>query len=273
MPDVRPAPQARFAADTAVTPLGDGRYTARIDRGWWIQRGPNGGYLAAILQRALRAEVAEDHRATRSLTVHYLRPPAEGPADIDVVVERAGRTLSTVSARLTQGGRTMALAVAALAADRDDAVDFDDTTMPEVAPPDRCPPMPEPSAGLSIPMRDRYESRLAVGGALFVEGPRALTGGWIRLADGEPADEVVLTALTDAWPPAVFTRSARPLAVPTVDLTVHLRNAVVDPTGWFLVVFRTQLSSGGYLEEDGEIWSEDGTLLAQSRQLAVAAPA
>ena len=32
----------RFATDTAVVPLGSGRYQARIDPGWWIERGPNG---------------------------------------------------------------------------------------------------------------------------------------------------------------------------------------------------------------------------------------
>lgn len=260
----------RFAADTAVTAAGDGRYAATLDRGWWIQRGPNGGYLAAIVLRAMRAEVADDRRAARSLTVHYLRPPNDGAVDLDVTVERRGRTLSTVSARMTQGGATIALALAALAADRDDGVAFDDAAMPEVSPPDRCPPMPTPT-GLSIPLRERFESRLAIGGPLFGEGPIARTGGWMRLVDGEPLDEIVLTQLTDAWPPAVFTRSATPMAVPTVDLTVHLRNPVTDPGGWCLVVFETRVSAGGYLEEDGEIWSEDGRLLAQSRQLAVAA--
>lgn len=262
-------PADRFATDTAVTAVAPGRWRASLDLGWWIQRGPNGGYLAAIVQRAMRAEVADPDRATRSLTVHYLRPPVEGPVEIDVTVERSGRSLSTVSARMEQEGRTIALALCALATDRPDSTDFDDATMPEVAPPDRCPAV---DTGPTIPMRDRYESRLAVGGPMFVEGPRALTGGWIRLADGEPLDELVVTALTDAWPPAVFTRAAVPLAVPTVDLTVHLRHPVVDPGAWSLVVFRTQISARGYLEEDGEVWSEDGRLLAQSRQLAVATP-
>lgn len=262
-------PADRFAADTAVTPIAPGRWAANLDRGWWIERGPNGGYLAAIVHRALAAAVDDAGRALRSLTVHYLRPPAEGPVEVEVTVERAGRTLSTASARMTQDGATVALAVAALAADRPGAVDFDDAAMPEVAPPDRCPPVP---GGPPIPMRERYETRLAVGGPLFVEGPTALTGGWIRLAGGEPLDAFAATALTDAWPPAVFTRLARPMAVPTVDLTVHHRHPVADPAAWSLVVFRTRVSAAGYLEEDGEVWSEDGRLLAQSRQLAVAAP-
>jgi acyl-CoA thioesterase len=216
----------------------------------------------------MQAEVDDPGRAPRSLTVHYLRPPVEGPAEVEVAVERRGRSLSNVTARMTQDGATVALALAALAADRGDSVDFDDAVMPTVAPPDRCPPMPP---GPDIPMRGRYESRLAIGGAMFAEGPHALTGGWIRLAGGEPLDEVVVAAMTDAWPPAVFTRSATPLAVPTIDLTVHLRQPVLDAAAWSLVVFRTTVSAGGYLEEDGEVWSADGRLLAHSRQLAVAA--
>ena len=48
-----------FDAETAVTPLGDGRYSAGLDRSWWVQRGPNGGYLAAIVLRALTETVAD----------------------------------------------------------------------------------------------------------------------------------------------------------------------------------------------------------------------
>ena len=46
--------ETRFDRDTAVRRLADGEYEARIDRGWWIVVGPNGGYLAAIVTRALQ---------------------------------------------------------------------------------------------------------------------------------------------------------------------------------------------------------------------------
>ena len=49
----------RFDRDTAVTPNGDGSFDVRIDRGWWIVRGPNGGYVAAILAKAASAVVAD----------------------------------------------------------------------------------------------------------------------------------------------------------------------------------------------------------------------
>jgi acyl-CoA thioesterase len=34
-------------------------------------------------------------------------------------------------------------------------------------------------------------------------------------------------------------------------------------------VFRTRVAKEGFAEVDGELWSEDGTLLAQSRQLSL----
>ena len=44
----------RFDRDTALSALGDNRFRVRIDPGWWITHGPNGGYVAAILARAVQ---------------------------------------------------------------------------------------------------------------------------------------------------------------------------------------------------------------------------
>ena len=52
----------RFDRDTEIKPIGEGRYEVRIDRGWWIVRGPNGGYVAAILAKAADHAVADASR-------------------------------------------------------------------------------------------------------------------------------------------------------------------------------------------------------------------
>ncbi len=260
---------SRFATDTAVTAVGEGRYAALVDEGWWIQRGPNGGYLAAIVLRAILAEVADAERTPRSITLHYLRPPAVGPCEVAVTVERAGRGLSTVSARLAQDGRDCILALAALGVAREGAA-FDDHPMPAVPPPEELAPRPDGPP--FVPIRARFDTRPALGAPPFELADEALTGGWIRTSDDDPIDEVLLVALTDAWVPSVFSRVEVPVGVPTIDLTVHLRHAPSREPGWAFVRFRTTLSTHGYLEEDGEVWSADGLLLAQSRQLAVVVP-
>jgi acyl-CoA thioesterase len=248
---------------------GPGRYAATIDRGWWIERGPNGGYLAAIVLRAAIAEVADPVRRPRSITLHYLRPPVEGPCEVAVVVERAGRGLTTLSARLVQDGRDCILALVALGVDRP-GPEIHDHPAPDEGGPDDAPARVEPPEGApDIPFRHRFEVRPVIGGPPFTAGPVAETGGWIRTADRDPVDDVLLAALTDAWPPAVFSRLEERVGVPTVELTVHLRGAPGAADDWSFVRFRTREVVAGYLEETGEVWSPDGRLLAESRQLAV----
>lgn len=266
--------QSRLQRDSAVEPLGDGSYGVVIDDGWWIHRGPNGGYVAALLVRALEAEVADRERMVRSMTTHYLRPPAEGPAQIDVVVQRQGRTLSTVIAELSQHGRVLAVATAAMATERRGTPDFDELRAPEAPDPktilERDPAVV--GAPPQIPMSARYHQRHVIGTPPFVAGPEAHTGGWLRQSDEGAVDVAALVAYADAWSPAIFSLGAF-VPVPTIDLTVHVRR---DPAGfdtsWCLVRFRSRVAAGGFVEEDGEIWSRTGVLLAQSRQLAVMMP-
>jgi acyl-CoA thioesterase len=263
---------SRFERDTAVELRGEGHYEARIDPGWFVVRGPNGGYVAAILLRALAHAVGDASRAPRSLTVHYTAPPVEGPARIETRVERRGRKLTSVSARLRQGDRLLALALAAFSQSRE-APAFRDLSPPEVAPPERCVAIPK-----RIPIHERFDQRWAVGAPPFSGSQSAFAGGWIRLTEAEgfaALDAPLVAAFCDAWPPSVFGRLTEPQAggVPTIDLTIHFRTALPAETvrlgDFALCVFRSRYSRDGFLEEDGEIWSADGELLAHSRQLAL----
>ena len=171
------------------------------------------------------AEVDDAARRPRTLTLHYLRPPAGVRARWTVTVERAGRGLTTVSARLVQDGRDCVLALAALGSDRP-GPELHDHPAPDVPGPDDVPPRPEPPAGTAdVPFRHLFETRPAIGSAPFTSGPKAETGGWIRTADDDPVDDVLIAAITDSWPPAVFSRLDVPVGVPTVELTIHFRGA------------------------------------------------
>ena len=80
----------------------------------------------------------------------------------------------------------------------------------------------------------------------------------------------MLAAATDAFlPPAIF-RAPERIRVPTLELTIHFRGQPPeDAHPWLHCTFVSRVSAGGVVEEDGELWSEDGRLLAQSRQLAL----
>jgi hypothetical protein len=119
--DARPAPLSKFDRDTAVWRSGTDRsqhvqrtlFAAEVSPDWRAGRGPHGGYLAAMLLRALVESVADSERAPRSLTIHYARAPEPGPVQITTTIEREGRSLSTLSARMHQGEDLVALVLAA----------------------------------------------------------------------------------------------------------------------------------------------------------------
>lgn len=259
-----------FATDTAITAVGPGAWEGELRRGWWIVRGPNGGYLAAIVLRAILATVDDPDRRPRSLTLHYIAPATDGPVRLETSVERSGRSLTTVTARMLQDGEAKVLAVAAIAADRP-APEWSTLEAPSAPAVETIAEHAEPP---HVPLAARFEQRW-VEGRPFTRAARARTVGWIRPAVPTPIDWCLVAALTDAWLPAVFVKHEGFAAVPTVDLTIHFRDPLPpgDTTGaWSLVRFTTDVSSSGYLEEDGEVWSAGGRLLAQSRQLAVFLP-
>ncbi len=265
---------SRFARDTALRTVSEGLYEVEIDPGWWIVAGPNGGYLSAVLLRGMQDTVADPARPPRSLTVHFTERAEAGPARLRTRVERAGRALSTVSARLEQGDRILAIAIGAFSRSRSGA-EFQERPAPDVPPPDALPPRAAAGPAES-PFRLRFETRPLPGYEPFSGAPEARSGGWIRPAEAYPADAPLLAALCDSWPPAVFARLERPFesrGAPTIDLTVHFRapldSASREPGAWFLGQWRTRSALDGFLEEDGQIWSRDGRLLAQSRQLAI----
>jgi acyl-CoA thioesterase len=257
-----------FTRATAVEPLGDGAWRAACDGAWATQLGANGGYLAALVLRAMAAELDDPTREARSLTCHYLRPPGEGEVRLDVAVERNGRSLSTVTTRLSQGGALCVLAVAAFAVELDGALDYAADAPAARAPRDveRLAPVAE------VPITAHFVMRPTMGAPLYAGAAESVTGGWLRFADPQPLDAPALAMYADAWWPSPLPRLTRPVTAPTIDLTVHFRApgaAVAIAEEPVLAVFRSSTAAHGFFEEDGELWSRDGVLLAHSRQLAL----
>jgi acyl-CoA thioesterase len=258
----------RFDHDTAITPLGEGRFRARLDRGWWILRGPNGGYLTAILMRAIRAEIDDPGRSPRSVTIHFLSPANEGPVDVEVRTERRGNSLTAVQARMAQEGRLIAIGLAVLGQARP-AFEIPDAQMPEVLPPEQLERNQR-----DIPISGRFDVRMLPGHEPFSGSEHGSVTGWIRLDEPQLLDYILLAAYTDSFPPALFSMldGSSPIGMPTVDLTIHFHAALPRPQDraddYCLARLRSQTSHQGFVVEDAEIWSRDGQLLARARQLA-----
>jgi acyl-CoA thioesterase len=278
----------KFDRDTAVWREDEGTggqalFGAEVAPDWRAGRGPHGGYLAAMLLRALIESIADDTRAPRSLTIHYARAPEPGPVEINTVIERRGRSLSTISARMQQHGELIAIALSAFSAPWG-GPEISDVRMPDVEPPDparkgvKLVERGGPEFARHLVLQPRMDGSLFAGGE-----QQMLIRAWIGLAEPRPIDALSLAFFSDALIPAPYMRMSEPVAVPTVDLTVHFRarmlaapgaasSSKVDAKELCLAQTTTELIHDGFFIEDGLIWAVDGTLLAHSRQLAIVIP-
>lgn len=276
-----------FERDTAVGRLTTARQCARdgevafgaeVSAGWRAGRGPHGGYVAAILLRALIEALDDAARSPRSLTVHYPRAPTPGRVQIRVVRERDGRSLSTLSARMEQNGAPVALALAAFSRA------WGDSEMAELPLPDVTPP--DPARGTPDVLAERIEQGLTpqflrhlvvqprIGPPPFAGADAPMeVGAWVGLREPTAGlDPTVLALFSDALYSPPFVRLAGPATSPTIDLTVHFRADLAPLLGSKELCFARFCSTvvhEGLFEEDGVIWAPDGRVLAQSRQQAI----
>ena len=265
-----------FDDDIALHPAGDG-WQGAIAPGWDTPRGPLGGYVMAILMRGFDLAVDEPERHARSVTVHFLRTPEAGPIEVSATVERKGRSLSTVSGRLEQDGKLIALGLGAYSLAWES---------PFLAPPPKpdVPPASSASrpgaAGAAEspgdfpredppPFTERLVMQHRFGEMPFSGAERGEVGGWLGLRERRPLDAPAIAMLADAWFPAPWPRLAELAPAPTIDLTVHFMAPLPLPDDLLLGRFSSKLVRDGFFDEDGELWTPDGTLVAQSRQLGL----
>ncbi|MFH8804815.1 thioesterase family protein [Streptomyces sp. NPDC017936] len=278
MPEAAIAPatvgDSEFDRDTAVTPREPGVYDADLSAGWTIFGAVNGGYLLAVLGRALADTLP--HRDPFTVSAHYLSASRPGPAVIRTETVRTGRTLSTGQASLLQydeeGREVERIRVLASYGDLDTLPDDVRTSArpPAFPPMDRCfgpEDGPAPDAEQQ-PIAERLMLKLdpsTVGWALGRPSGKGEMRAWFGLADGRDADPLSLLLAVDALPPTAFDLGIAGW-VPTVELTVHVRSRPAP--GPVRVSITTRNLAGGYLEEDAEVWDSADRLVAQSRQLA-----
>jgi hypothetical protein len=138
--------------------------------------------------------------------------------------------------------------------------------MPDVPPPAECRPLiekPIAEAGVGL----LVEHRPARPPIPLTGGDRAEIVVW-RLVEDRPVDALSAAMLADAGPPALYGRLSQYVAMPSTDLTIHFADLAAASAGpWVLGVFRTSHAASGYAIEDGELWTEEGRLVLQARQL------
>jgi hypothetical protein len=244
----------------------------------------NGGALLATVMRAVLAESPLPHPVATS--AHFLRVGAIAPAEVHVSWLKHGRTAATARAALVQDGNvildtTMTVGTVpghAGAADAGHAGDAVPGMLTWTGPPPGFPAIAD-----CVDLGQWRGTTAGDGTAGYAAQVEVLldpaTTGWrqgepsglpemrgyFQLRDRQDPDPYVLALALDGLPPVVFGLGATSWA-PTVELTWHMR-AVPGP-GPLAVAARARNVSGGWFDEEAEVWDASGRLVAQSTQIA-----
>lgn len=262
---------SEFDTDTAVRPARNGRYDAAISDRWDIVGVPNGGYTLALAVRALSDALPQPDPLT--VTGHFLRPAAHGPAEVDVDVVRSGRTTATGRASVLQRGRPLLQVLAAFgdlsARSGPTHLSGGPPTLPD---PDACTDLRGELSREMGALTDRLDMRFPPGTPGWAHDQpsgSARLAAWLRLGDGRPPDVLALPLLVDCFPPPIFELGVRGW-IPTIELTCHVRARPAP--GWLRCAVRTRFVQDGLLDEEIEVWDDDDRLVALARQLALVPP-
>ena len=257
-----------FAEATAVR-AAEGGFVADLDPLWAVGDKLHGGYLLAVLARAVSA-TAGGHAHPVAVTASFLRPPAAGPATVSVTLLRAGRTTAQYRAGLVQDGQACVEALVTQGALDDAAPWWSAAPAPGLPAEDECVLLPADSPGspLRVHILDVVEHRLdpsSLGFAMGQPSQTGRTGAWLRLADGADWDPLSLLVALDPAPPISLVLGVRGWA-PTITLTAYLRR--LPAPGPLRVTMQAAEITSGRMDETALAWDAKGNLVAQATQLA-----
>ncbi|NUT38990.1 MAG: thioesterase family protein [Thermoactinospora sp.] len=257
----------KFDEATQAIRVDETTYDVCLDPGYSIGGPLNGGYLMAVLLRAVVD--ASPHEHPVSTTTQFLKAPTPGPARVIVQQLKEGRTAAFTRATLVKDdvAHLEALVTTATLPAEQDVVY---TGGPEhlMPPPDDCVRLPDPKPESGMTLNAQMEMRFDPPTIGWLKGEptgRPEARAHFRMAEPQDPDPFVLALAVDALPPVVFSAGLRGWA-PTVDLTWHLR--ALPAPGWLTLLGGGRLIADGWFDEEVEVWDSAGRLVAQSRQLA-----
>jgi acyl-CoA thioesterase len=240
----------------------------RTQPDWANMVGPFGGVTAAVLLRAIESHPDRIGEPV-ALTVNFAAPIADGEFEISRRAARTNRTNQHWIVELSQGGVVATTATAVFGIRRDT------WSVTQAVPPTASPPEQiARSSPENLPVWIRmYDMRFAEGsfsGGAIQTGPSSTSTLWVRDAAQRQIDFSALTAMSDIFFPRVFLRRG---VVPagTISMTTyfHADSQHLGALGgdYVLATARADRFERGFFDQNAQLWSRDGTLLATTYQI------
>lgn len=256
-----------FNATTKIqTTENKDHHKLQISKLWNVGRIPNGGYLMAYVAKSMAECLVHPHPV--SVTAYYLDKSENIQACVSHEILREGRSISTISSRLIQNQQEKVHFTAAFSdLNKSKGENFCEQGAPEICAFEDAIAVTEVAPHLR--MYEQFNMRFGPACVGWNKGhykDKAEMHAWLEFADQSKFDVFSLLMVADVLPPVIFTRFGANGWVPTIEMTVSIR--ALPQCSRLQIRGKTRYLTQGFLEEDVEIWDDQGNILALSRQLA-----
>ena len=265
----------RFQEALKLEYVEDNKFTVNPDTNYFVGSTPHGGYLMAIMHKALTSILP--HSTAISSSVQYLDRIDAKPFELEIESFKVSRGSSSGIVRLRQDDK-VCTTFTGTCSDFEFMKGYDDLQKPL------------PNIFADKDKNDYLEmnyDKISKGFTpSFIQQLECLIhpdhAWWNRETDGDSADnearcsaflemeggkpdQFCLSFYSDILPPVVCNKYGPLGWIPTITLTTHIRQ--LPTTSQLYADFIATDINKGYFEQDCNIWDLNGNLVASSRQL------
>ena len=256
---------------TTLSPVSENRLAGTTSDAYWNFAGPFGGYVAALLMRA----VIDDPRRLGppvAQTVNYCAAVAKGAFEIKLILQRTGKATQHWSLELHQNG-AVATTGSIVCANRRETFSHATTRPPDVPPPEQVATLP---ANDRLPWLSAYDFRFIDGGPDFSRKPRegglggTRTALWLKDRPDRALDYVALAALSDCFILRLVQMRGTLPPMSTVSMTTYI-HATPDELAahghqHLLGIADAKRFHANFHDQSMELWGAGNRLLATGMQ-------
>ncbi|OUW91766.1 MAG: thioesterase [Gammaproteobacteria bacterium TMED234] len=265
----------RFQAALKLENLEDNVFLVNPDTNYFVGNTPHGGYLMAIMHKALTNVLP--HSTAISSSVQYLDRIEAKPFILEVDTFKTSRGSSSGIVKLKQEDK-ICTTFTGTCSDFEFMKGYDDLQkpLPKIfKDKDKSDYVKmnydKISKGFTPAFIQQLECLIHPDHAWWnrEEGSvntdnEARCSAFLEMQGGIP-DQFCLSFYSDILPPVVSNKYGALGWIPTITLTTHIRQ--LPSTSEVYVDFKASDINKGYFEQDCNIWDLDGNLVASSRQL------
>ena len=263
----------QFQNALLLEPISKNKYRASLDPRYFVGKTPHGGYLNALMHKALILSVP--HSVAISSSIQYLNRIENKDVVLEVEIFKISKGSSSGLVKLSQDNKICTV-FNAICSDFEHMKGFNGllTNLPDLY---KNTPMKDYknlnydviSPGFTPSFIHQLTCTVHPNHAWWdrdigEDHAEARCSAYMQMDGGVP-DQFVLAFYVDVAPPVVSNKYGPLGWIPTYSLTTHIRQ--LPTTEILFVDFVAKDINKGYFEQDCNIWDLNENLVASSRQL------